>query len=135
MPTIHFKMETLHSGINNMRKNCFLGINKAFYSIPIQMKDWKYFRFYPNNQKYQLKAWIIGLSQSPRVLGKLSKPVFALRSLGHASTGYIDHFCLWLTFKQYQRHNTTHWLPWITCASREVCTDTNATDCFFGFLL
>lgn len=91
-------METLHSAINSMRNNCFFGsvdISEAFYSVPIHKKDWKYFRFYHNNQKYQFKALVMGLSTSPRVFTKLLKPVFAhLRSLGHVSTAYIDDYCL-----------------------------------------
>lgn len=98
MANIHFKMETLQSAINNMRKDCYFGsidISEAFYSVPICKTDRKYFRFWHNNQKYQFKALIMGLTTSPRVFTKIMKPVFAnLRTLGHISTAYIDDSCL-----------------------------------------
>lgn len=77
---IHFKMETLQSAIDAMRKNCYFGsvdLSEAFYSIPIKEEDRKYFRFLHNNQKYQFTALIMGLTHSPRVFTKLLKPVFS----------------------------------------------------------
>lgn len=98
MTNIHFKMETLQSAINNMWKNCYFGsvdISEAFYSVPIHKADRKYFRFWHNNQKYQFRVLIMGLTTSPRVFTKIMKPVFAnLRALGHVSTAYIDDSCL-----------------------------------------
>lgn len=95
---IHFKMETLQSAIDAMRKNCYFGsvdLSEAFYSIPIKEEDRKYFRFLHNNQKYQFTALIMGLTHSPRVFTKLLKPVFSnLRSKGHISSAYIDDSCL-----------------------------------------
>ena len=95
---VHFKMETLQSAINAMRKNCFFGsvdLSEAFYSVPIQKTDRKYFRFIHNNQKYQFTALIMGFTHSPRVFTKILKPIFArLRSKGHISSAYIDDSCL-----------------------------------------
>ena len=83
---VHFKMETLQSAIEAMRKNCYFGsvnLSEAFYSVPIQETDRKFFRFIHNNQKYQFTALIMGFTYSPRVFTKILKPVFArLRSKG-----------------------------------------------------
>ena len=98
MENIHFKMETLQQAINSMRKDCFFAsvdLSEAFYSIPIRMKDRKYFRFIHNGQKYQFTALIMGLTTSPRVFTKVMKPVFSsLRGKGHISSAYIDDSCL-----------------------------------------
>ena len=94
----HFKMETLQSAISAMRKNCFFGsvdLAEAFYSIPIQEADRKFFRFWHRDQKFQFTALIMGLTHSPRVFTKILKPVFAhLRARGHISSAYIDDSCL-----------------------------------------
>ena len=77
---IHFKMETLKSAIDAMRKNCFFGsvdLSEAFYSVPIREADRKFFRFIHKNQKYQFTALIMELTHSPRVFTKILKPVFA----------------------------------------------------------
>ena len=95
---IHFKMESLQSAIDAMRKNCFFGsvdLSEAFYSVPIRETDRKYFRFWHRNQKYQFTSLIMGLTHSPWVFTKILKPVFAkLRSKGHISSAYIDDSCL-----------------------------------------
>ena len=94
----HFKMETLQSAIHAMRPNCWFGsvdLAEAFYSIPIQVSDRKYFRFWHRDQKFQFTALIMGLTHSPRVFTKILKPVFArLRAKGHISSAYIDDSCL-----------------------------------------
>jgi hypothetical protein len=96
--TIHFKMETLHTAIAAMRKNCWfasIDLADAFYSIPVHEKDRKYLRFYFQNCKYQFCALPMGLGSSPRVFSKVLKPVYAnLRTKGHISTAYIDDSCL-----------------------------------------
>ena len=95
---IHFKMETLHSAIASMRKDCFFGsvdLSDAFYSILIREQDRKYFRFVHNDQKFQFTALIMGLTHSPRIFTKILKPVFAkLRAKRHISSAYIDDSCL-----------------------------------------
>ena len=93
---IHFKMETLQSAIDAMRKDCFFGsADLAFYSISIKSQDRKYFRFIHNGQKYQFTALIMGFKHSPRVFTKMLKPIFAtLRAKGHVSSAYIDDSCL-----------------------------------------
>ena len=70
---VHFKMETLQSAINAMRKNCYFGsvdLAEAFYSIPVREQDKKYFRFMHNGQKFQFTALIMGLTHSPRIFTK-----------------------------------------------------------------
>ena len=49
----HFKMETLQSAVNAMRKNCWFGsvdLAEAFYSILILAKDRNFFRFWHQDQ-------------------------------------------------------------------------------------
>ncbi len=91
-------METLKTAINLMTKDCYFGsvdISDAFYSIPIDCKDRKYFRFWHKGQKYQFTALVMGMTTAPRVFTKVLKPVFAsLRAKGHISTAYIDDSCL-----------------------------------------
>jgi hypothetical protein len=98
MENIHFKMETLKSATEAMRKDCYFAsvdLSEAFYSIPIRKDDRKYFRFLFNRTKYQFTALVMGLTTSPRVFTKLMKPVFAsLRAKGFISTAYIDDSCL-----------------------------------------
>ena len=95
---IHFKMETLQSAIDAMRKDCFFGsvdLAEAFYSIRLFEPDRKFFRFFHNGQKYQFTVLIMGCTHSPRVFTKVLKPVFAkLRAKGHISAAYIDDSCL-----------------------------------------
>ena len=91
-------MKTLQSAVSAMRPNCFFGfvdLAEAFYSIPIQASDRKFFRFWHHDQKFQFAALIMGLTHSPRVFTKILKPVFAhLRARGHISSAYIDDSCL-----------------------------------------
>ena len=80
MQHIHFKMETLKAAVDAMRPNCYFGsvaLSEAFYSIPIQSQDRKYFRFIFNGQKFQFTSLVKGLASSPGVLAKVLKPVFA----------------------------------------------------------
>jgi len=91
-------METFQSVITAMRKNCYFGsvdISDAFYTIPIDESDRRYFRFCFEGTKYQFTALVMGFSKSPLIFTKLLKPVFAiLRLKGHISTIYIDDSCL-----------------------------------------
>ena len=90
----HFKMETLRSAIQAIRKNGYMAsidISDAYYSVNIHESDRKYFRFWFNGVKYQFTALVMGYSCSPRIWTKLMKPVFAyLRSKGHTSVYFID---------------------------------------------
>ena len=94
----HFKMESLRSAINMMRKDCFLAsvdLSDAYYSVRIREQDRKYLRFIYDGQKWQFTSLVMGYSCSPRIWTKLMKPVFAyLRSKGHSSVYFIDDSCL-----------------------------------------
>ena len=109
--TKHALTKTLQSAIDAMRKNCYFGsvdLSEAFYSIPIRLKDRKFFRFFHDNQKYQFTALITGLTHSPRVFTKILKPVFAkLRAKGHISSAYIDDSCLQGATYQLCKKNIT----------------------------
>ncbi|WAR22904.1 hypothetical protein MAR_036573, partial [Mya arenaria] len=55
MQHIHFKMETLQTAINL----CYFGsvdLSEAYYSIPINEQNRKYFRFWYAGQKFQFKV-------------------------------------------------------------------------------
>ena len=106
---IHFKMETLRSAIDSMRPNCFfwsVDLSEAFYSIPIEQGDRKFFRFVFDHKKYQFTALAMGYGLSPMVFTKVLKPVFAsLRAIGFISTAYIDDSCLQgSTFEECQQN-------------------------------
>ena len=76
----HFKMETLQTVVNLMTQNCFfwsVDISDAYYSIPINPIDRKYFRFMHNGKKYQFTCLVMGLTTAPRVFTKVLKPIFA----------------------------------------------------------
>lgn len=94
----HFKMESLRSAINMMRKDCYLAsvdLSDAYYSISVREQDRKFLRFFFDGIKYQFTALVMGYSCSPRVWTKLMKPVFAfLRARGHLSVYFIDDSCL-----------------------------------------
>lgn len=111
MDAIHFKMETLQSAIDSMRRNCYFGsvdLSEAFYSIPIRKADRKFFRFYFNGLKYQFTCLVMGLATAPRVFTKILKPVFAtLRARGFVSTSYIDDSCLQGSTYESCLHNIT----------------------------
>lgn len=94
MDAIYFKMETLLSAIESMRRNCNFGLvdpSEAFYSIPIRKADRKYFRFFFNGSKYQFTCLVMGLATAPRVFTEILKAVFAtLQARGFISISYID---------------------------------------------
>lgn len=89
-----FKMETLHSIINLMRKNCYmcsLDLTNAYYTIPVAEEHQPYLRFPWRDKLYQFTCFPNGLAEAPRKFTKLMKPVFAyLRSQGFTNAIYID---------------------------------------------
>ena len=73
----HFKMETLHTMTNFMKRNCFmasLDIKDAYYSVAVASEHRKYFRFKFNGNLLEDWALPNGLSSSPQVFTKLLKP-------------------------------------------------------------
>jgi hypothetical protein len=91
---IHFKMDTLKSAINLMRKDCYfasIDLKDAYYSVAVHPSDRKYLQFYWGDQCFQFTSLPMGLSSAPRVFTKIMKPVFShLRKLGHSIVAYID---------------------------------------------
>ena len=94
----HFKMETLHTAINNIKPNQYMAsvdLKDAYYSVLIQENDSKYLRFKWKDNHYQFKVLPQGLSCSPWVFTKLLKPVYGkLRGMGHINVPYIDESLL-----------------------------------------
>ena len=90
----HFKMETLRSALQLVKKNCFfakLDFKDAYYSISIKESDRKFLRFIWNGNTYQFTCLPNGLSSAPRIFTKVMKPVFStLRHEGHTNCAYID---------------------------------------------
>ena len=77
----HFKMDSLNTAINLMKRNCFFGsmdLKDAFYSIPVRKCNRKYLRFYWNNKLYQFTCLAQELSTCPRVFTKVMKCVFSI---------------------------------------------------------
>ena len=95
---IHFKMETLKTVVNAMRKNCFFAsvdLKDAYYSVPVAQIHRKYLRFKWFGNMYEFTCLPNGLASAPRVFTKLLKPVFAsLRQKGFTNVAYIDDSCL-----------------------------------------
>jgi hypothetical protein len=83
----HFKMETIHTATQLMKKNCYMAsidLRDAYYSVPYLKFSWR-------NVLYRFTCLPNGLASAPRIFTKLLKPVYAtLRSQGHVSFGYID---------------------------------------------
>ena len=92
----HFKMDTINTVINLMRRGCFMAsidLSNAYYSVPIA-EEYRYFlRFVWQDELFQSKVLPNGLSSAPRIFKKNLKPVYAhLRQLGHTACGYIDDY-------------------------------------------
>lgn len=90
----HFKMDTLHSGVEQMTQGCWMAsvdLKDAYYSIPVHTCDRKYLRFWWKGVLLQFTAWPNGLSEAPRKFTKIMKVPFGdLRKRGHANSAYID---------------------------------------------
>ena len=96
--TEHFKMDSIITCINLMKKNCYMAsidLRDAYYSVPIREQDRKYLKFQWNGQLYVYTCLPMGLACAPRKFVKLLKPVFAaLHSEGFISSGYLDDIFL-----------------------------------------
>ena len=90
----HFKMETIHTATELMKKNCYMAsidLRDAYYSVPVCKDHQKYLKFSWRNVLYKFTCLPNGLASAPRIFTKLLKPVYAtFRSQGHVSFGYID---------------------------------------------
>ena len=90
----HFKMDTIDTVINLMRRGCFMAsidLSNAYYSVPIAEEYIHFLRFVWQDELFQFKVLPNGLSSAPRIFQKILKPVYAhLRQLGHIACGYID---------------------------------------------
>lgn len=91
---VHFKMDTLISILRLIKENCFfakIDLKDAFFSIPINCQDRKFFRFLFNGVLYEFCCLPQGYRESPRLFTKILKvPLSFLRSLGYINSGYLD---------------------------------------------
>ena len=90
----HFKMHGLHTSIDMIRSNCWMGsvdLRHAYYSVSVDENFRKFLRFRWNGCLCQYKAMPNGLACAPRYFTKILNPVFAqLRSQGHEVFQYLD---------------------------------------------
>jgi len=90
----HFKMETIHSVIKLIRQNDFMikiDIKDAYYSIPIALRDQKFFKFEHLGKLYKYTALPNGFSPGPRKFTKAVKvPLSVLRKERITIAAYID---------------------------------------------
>lgn len=91
---IHFKMETLRSAILLMKPHSYfasIDLKDAYFSVNIAEHSRKFLKFWWKGNLYRFTCLPQGLSSSPRVFTKLTKPVLAsLREQGLANVLYID---------------------------------------------
>lgn len=91
---ITFKMETLRTALQLIRKDCYFGkidLKDAFYSVPINKQFRKYLKFEWQGKIYAFSCLPNGLSTASRIFTKVLKPVFStLRKIGHTNVAYID---------------------------------------------
>ena len=89
-----FKMETLRSALQLIRKDCYFGkidLKDAFYSVPINKHFRKYLKFVWKGKLYSFTCLPNGLSTASRIFTKVMKPMFStLRKIGHTNVAYID---------------------------------------------
>ena len=87
-------MDSIHTCIALMKHNCFmasLDLQDAFYSIPIDRKTKKFFKFEFIDKLFRFTALPMGYARSPLIFTKLMKPVFSqLRKQGHVSSSFLD---------------------------------------------
>ena len=90
----HFKMHSLQTALNMMRRNCWMGsidLKDAYYSVPVRESHRKYLRFRWKGRIFQFTVLPNGLACAPRVFTKILSPVFAkLREEGLEGFPYID---------------------------------------------
>jgi len=90
----HFKMETIYSVIKLIRKNAYMikiDIKDAYYSIPIDVCDQKYFKFEHKGNLYKYAVLPNGYSPGPRKFTKILKvPLSLLRKEKIILAAYID---------------------------------------------
>ena len=91
---IHFKMETLKSALNFIKKGTYfakIDLKDAYYSVPIHETDRKFMRFEWEGHLYEYTCLANGLTSAPRIFTKLLKLMYSsLRKIGHTNVGYID---------------------------------------------
>ena len=97
-PKIHFKMDTIWSILNLIKKDCFmakLDLKDAYYSVSIKPLDRKFLKFVHKGKLYEFCSLPNGLSVGPRKFTKLLKPpLTVLRKQGINVGAYIDDILL-----------------------------------------
>ncbi len=95
---IHFKMDTLKTAIQLVKKGCFFGsvdLKDAYYSVPVAPESQKLLKIQWQGELLQFTSMPNGLSPAPRIFTKLMKPpLSSIRKQGHTILGYLDDFLL-----------------------------------------
>jgi hypothetical protein len=90
----HFKMDTLKSALELVTENCHfcsVDFKDAFYSVRVNPRHRKYLRFLWNNNLYQFRCLVMGLSEAPRKFTKIIKVLLSeLRKQGILIVAFID---------------------------------------------
>lgn len=83
----HFKMEHLTFVTDLVLLNDFaasIDLADAYFSLPIHPEHWKYLKFQWKGQLFAYTVLVFGLSSSPRIFTRITKPILAkLRSQFH----------------------------------------------------
>ena len=91
---LHFKMESLYHVLNVIKPNVWMAsvdLKDAFYSIPVNKTNQKYFKFHWEGHYFQFSGMPNGYGPAMRIFTKQLKPVFSvLRSNGHISVIFVD---------------------------------------------
>ena len=94
IPYTHFKMCSLHTALDMLRPNAWLGsvdLRSAHFSVSVAPAYRKFLRFYWNQELYQFVVMPNGLACAPRIFTKLLTPIFArFRELDFECFQYID---------------------------------------------
>ena len=95
---MHIKMEGIHLGQDLVKPGGYLAtidLKDAYFSIPIFLRDRKYFRFLWDKILYQVTCLPFGYSLAPRVFTKVLKPAMAtLHCQGIRTITFIDNTLL-----------------------------------------
>ena len=90
----HFKMSSLQTAIDMIRKNCWMGsidLKDAYYTVLVKESHRKFLRFRWQGKLWQFRVLPNGLACAPRSFTKLLVPAFAVvRERGLECFPYID---------------------------------------------
>ncbi|KAG2212976.1 hypothetical protein INT45_013285 [Circinella minor] len=127
-----FKMETIQEVLRMIRPSDYMtsiDLTDAFLYLKIHKSSRHYLRIFWNNQVYQFRTAIFGLSLVPWLFTKITKPILSwARQQNIRLSAYLDDWIiLGRTAKQVQQHTQQiiqklHQLGWIINTSKSATT-------------